>query len=133
MSEENNYELEGEESVKKVLREVPQKKRTQREKIMAIKVNEKEHIMKNKFIENGIRKEVSSEMTTVEGKVKQVHGNKEKRDLETEFRCNKNVDYMKNKKVIDDRIKEVWDEESLLEYLRDILNAAIALTRLGGN
>jgi len=128
MTDDNNYTLDDEPSIKKVLRELPLKIKNIEEKIMGLETNRAEFKLKNDLIEAQILDVVTKE--TVDAKP--VFSNKEKRDTETERRAKKSEEYMRNRKVIEERVNEIITIKIQYSYLKRINSNAGNLARING-
>ncbi len=124
---EEDYVLDNEDNIKKILRDFPIKIREREEQILSIEMKKEEAILKNKLIETQVTGDVSIE--EVDGKKK--YSNKELREVEVQKRLNLNPEYTSNGKTIEENIKIISNAKIELSYLKRLCKSAGDIALLG--
>ncbi len=124
---EEDYVLDNEDNIKKILRDFPIKIREREEQILSIETKKEEAILKNKLIETRATGDVAIE--EVDGKKK--YSNKELREVEVQKRLNLNPEYTSNGKTIEENIKIISNAKIELSYLKRLFKSAGDIALLG--
>ncbi len=124
---EEDYVLDNEDNIKKILRELPIKIKEKEENIMNIEVKKEESILKNKIIENDIAIEVANEKEDDKKK----YSNKELREVETKKRLSGSLEYRSNAKIIEECIKITNIAKIELSYFKRLCKSAGDIALLG--
>ncbi len=125
---EEDYVLDNEDNLKKILRELPIKIKNKEENIMNIEVKKEEAILKNKIIESDIAVEVANEKE----EDKKKYSNKELREAEVKERLKGSLEYRSNAKIIEECIMITKTAKIELSYFKRLCKSAGDIALLGG-
>jgi len=134
--ETDEYSLEDESSVKKVLKKLPAKIKEREEKIFSDEIKKGEYVSRNKTIRSDVARLVANETIEVEGKdgekeVKKKYTNELQRESTLNVRLSNDNEFLINNNKADKLDKELSIARIELAYLKRLFRTAEALTRLG--